>query len=187
LVVCTANRCRSPLAGGLLRATLAERGQSVEVETAGLGPPGFPATDETITVAARRGLDLRDLRSEGLAPASISRADLVLAMERRHLQEIVVTLPSAWPRTFTLKEVVRRGETAGPRQSGELLASWLARVHEQRERRDLMGASPLDDVTDPTGGTVADHEDLARELEDLVGRLADLLRPGLPPIRWSGS
>jgi protein-tyrosine phosphatase len=181
LVVCTANRCRSPLAAALLRASLVTRGLFAEVDTAGLGEPGFPATDPTTAVAARRDLDLGDHRSQPLAPDLIAPADLVLAMERLHVRHVVLTVPSAWPYTFTLKELVRRGEAVGPRPAGASLTTWIARVHDGRDRRDLLGASPLDDLTDPTGGTLAEHEDTARELEDLLDRLVGLAWPHAGP------
>lgn len=188
LIVCTANRCRSPLAAALLDAALTRRGQTVEVLTAGLGAPGLAATDETILVAARHDLDLTDHRSRGIDRALVARADVVLAMERRHVREVVVDDPSAWPRTFTLKELVRRGTAIGPRPDDESLPAWLARAHEGRTHRDLLGASPLDDVDDPSGAPLGDHEDLARELEELVGRIADLIvRSRPPPIRWSSA
>jgi protein-tyrosine phosphatase len=188
LIVCTANRCRSPLAAALLGAVLAEHGDTAEIDTAGLGAPGCAATDETVAVAARRGLDLTAHRSHVLESSLVARADVVLGMERVHVREVVAADPSAWPRTFTLKELVRRGEAIGAREPGETLAGWLARAQEGRRSGDLLGASPLDDMADPTGRPIGDHEDLARELEDLVGRLANLLGPGeRPPIRWSGS
>jgi protein-tyrosine phosphatase len=174
LVVCTANRCRSPLAAAMLRGVLAERATPCEVEAVGLQEPGFPATGETVTVASRRGLDLTDHRSRRLEPALVADADLVLGLERVHVREVVLVAPEAWPRTFTLKELVRRGETIGARNPREPLSAWLARAHQGRQRRDLLGASPLDDVGDPTGSPVGDHEDTARELEDLVGRLVEL-------------
>jgi protein-tyrosine phosphatase len=188
LIVCTANRCRSPLAAALLGAALAEHGETAEIDTAGLGAQGRAATDETMAVAARRDLDLAAHRSRTLEPTLVARADIVLGMERVHVREVVAADPSAWPRTFTLKELVRRGEAVGAQQPGETLAAWLARVGEGRQSRDLLGASPLDDVADPSGRPIGDHEDLAHDLEDLLGRLANLLRPDLqPPIRWLGS
>ena len=178
LIVCTANRCRSPLAAELLRRSLADRGLEGTVDTAGLARPGFPATDETVQIAARRGLDLTGHRSQLLAPSAVEGADLVLGMERRHVREVVLAVPGAWSYTFTIKELVRRAETIGPRRAEESLPAWIARVHEGRQRRELQGASPLDDVADPTGGTLAEHEDTARELEDLLGRLVASAWPG---------
>jgi protein-tyrosine phosphatase len=144
---------------------------TAEVDSAGLGEAGFPATDATVAVAARRGLDLADHRSRRLTADLITPADLVLGMERVHVREVVVARPSAWPRTFTLKELARRAEAVPARTADLTVPAWIARLHEGRERRDLLGVSPLDDVTDPTGGTLAEHEDTARELDALIDRL----------------
>jgi low molecular weight protein-tyrosine phosphatase len=186
LVVCTANRCRSPLAAALLTNALARRGQPAMVETAGLRSAGLPATHETVLVAGRRGFDLGDHESRRLARDEVERVDLVVGMERLHVREIVAASRSAWPRTFTLKELVRRGEAIGPRASDEPLSAWVARVHAGRVPRDLLGASVDDDVADPSGAPVGDHEDLANELEDLIGRLSALVavEPTPPPIAW---
>jgi protein-tyrosine phosphatase len=187
VIVCTANRCRSPLAAELLRSALAARGVPIRVDSAGLGAPGLPATDETVQVAARRGLDLTAHRSERLAADAIAGADLVLAMERRHVRDAVVAVPSAWPYTFTVKELVRRAEAVGPRPAAESFPAWIARVHEGRERSALQGASPIDDLADPTGGTLAEHEDTARELEDLLTRLVACAWPEAEPAESSAA
>jgi protein-tyrosine phosphatase len=177
VVLCTANRCRSPLAAALLHKVLAERGVSAEVDALGLLERGHPAPAETVAVAATRGLDLSDHRSRRLDAAVVSHADLVLAMERRHVREVVAADPVTWPRTFTLKEIVRRGQRSGGRKSGEALTTWIARAHEGRRSRELLGASELDDVADPVGRPLGEHEDLALELEDLTRDLAELMFP----------
>jgi protein-tyrosine phosphatase len=161
----------------LLQNALAARGVAAEVDSAGLGESGFPATDPTASVAARRGLDLADHESQRLTADLIAAADLVLGMERLHVREAVLEHPLAWPRTFTLKELVRRGEAAGERPAVLPLDAWIARAHEGRQRRDLLGGSGVDDLSDPTGGTLAEHEDLARELETLVDRLVEVAWP----------
>lgn len=176
LVVCTANRCRSPLAGAMLEEALARRGVPATVETAGFGGGGQPATRETQAVATARGLDLTGHRSAHLGPR-LADADVVLAMERLHVRDVVVADAGAWPRTFTLKEAVRRGEAVGPRQPGEPLEGWLARVHEGRQTQELLGVSPDDDVADPTGGTRVEHEEMSDELADLISRFVDLAWP----------
>ena len=155
-----------------------------EVDSAGLGEPGFPATESTSAVAARRGLDLAQHQSQLLTADLINSADLVLGMERVHVREVVLASPPAWPRTFTLKELVRRGEALGPIEPGEPLGAWLDRAHEGRRTQELLGASPVDDIADPTGGPIGEHEDLAAELEDLVGGLVNLVCPDeRAPIR----
>jgi protein-tyrosine phosphatase len=177
LLVCTANQCRSPLAGAILSAVAKARGIDLEIGTAGLGGDGAPATDVTVAVAEGRGLDLGEHRSRTLTPDVLEDADLILGMERVHAREAVVLRPSVWPRSFTLKEFVRRAERIGARPPDEDLSVWIARIHAGRERVDLLGASPLDDVSDPTGGTLVEHEDTADVLDDLVERLVRLAWP----------
>jgi protein-tyrosine phosphatase len=176
-LVCTANRCRSPLAAELLGRVLAASSVEAAVDSAGLGDSGFPVTDETAEVTGRRGLDVTSHRSQRVTRDLITDADLVLGMERLHVRDVVIAVPTAWGSTFTLKEFVRRAEAIGPRPAEEPLPTWIARVHAGRQRRDLQGASPLDDVADPTGGTLAEHEDMAREVEALVDRLVDAAWP----------
>jgi protein-tyrosine phosphatase len=175
LLVCTANQCRSPLAGAVLSDAAKARGASIEIETAGLVGDGAPATDATVTVAQQRGLDLSDHRSRALTPDLIAGSDLVLGMERVHVREAVVLLPQAWPLSFTLKEFVRRAEAIGQRRSDEDLAQWIARIHNGRDRVSLLGSSSVDDLNDPTGGTFAEHADTVLELDDLVERLVRLI------------
>lgn len=166
LVVCSANRCRSPMAAAQLRRVLV--GTDVRVLDAGFGDSGWPVTDGTLDAAARQGLDLADHRSARIDAALLASADLVLTMERAHVRDIVVEHPDLWPRTFTLKELVRRAEAHGPRRSDEPLADWLARLADGRSRADLLGASPLDDVADPTSDRTVDHDTTAEDLWDLV-------------------
>ena len=102
-------------------------------------------------------------------------ADLVLGMARQHVREAVVLAPDAWPRTFTLKELVRRGTTIGPRKDGEPLEAWLGRAHIGRTTSSLMGASPDDDIDDPIGKPKAAYQRMVDELDDLVDRLVTLV------------
>ena len=179
VVVCTANQCRSPLAAAILRARLHARGTPASVASVGTSAVAAPATPPTVEAAHRLGLDLDLARHESrrLDASVLDAADLVLAMERRHVQEVVVLAPDAFGRTFTLKEIVRRGSEIGSRRADEPLASWLARVHLGRKAMQLLGSSTADDVADPTVSTMVDHDAMAREVLDLVDRLVALAWP----------
>ena len=177
LVVCTANRCRSPLAAAILRGRLAARGVTARVESVGLLEPGYRATDATVEAAAALGIDLGDHVSRRLDVAQIQEADLIVGMERGHVREVVVFERGAWARTFTLKELVRRATDIGPRTDDEPLRDWLERVHEGRRSVELLGASTDDDVADPAESMLGDHDTTARELADLVDRLVELAWP----------
>lgn len=178
LVVCTANQCRSPLAAAALRATAAERSLGVEVTSAGIQAiDGMPATPPTADAARRIGLDLSTHSSHPLERSEVQTADLVIGLERRHVQEIVLLEPAAFVRTYTLKELVRRGDDFGPREHDEPVAMWLARLHDGRRPMDLLGASADDDVTDPTGSNAVDHRTTADEVGALAAKVLGLLYP----------
>ena len=184
LVVCTANRCRSVMTEALLARRLAAAGVAGRVRSAGLLGQGEPVPPEAVAAMAGYGLDLTRHRSHLVTAAELRGADLVIAMAREHVRHAVVTEPAAWPRTFTLRELLRRGQQAGPRMPGEPLASWLARVQHGRDRVALLGDSPDDDVADPVGGPAHAYVMTATLLDELVGALVDLCweRPsrGLP-------
>lgn len=178
LILCSANQCRSPLAGSLLTREVRLRRLSVDVVTAGFGDPGYPATPPTVAAAAELDLDLAVHESRRVDPDLLAGADLVLGMERRHVREAVVLEPSVWRRAFTLREAVRRVEEVGPRSPDEALRRWLERLSAARDRMSLMGASPDDDVRDPTTDITVDHATTAAQLEDLVRRLVSGVWPG---------
>jgi protein-tyrosine phosphatase len=175
LVVCTANRCRSPMAQLLLERQFASVGELISVGSAGLLESGQPAVEGASRALARRGLDLSSHSSEHLTAEMIEDASLVLGMERAHVREVVVLVPGAWSRTFTVKELVRRGEQAGPRRPDETVEAWLALVHAGRSPQDMLGGDDLDDIADPIGGSLSDFERTALELDESFRRLADLL------------
>jgi protein-tyrosine phosphatase len=173
LLLCTANVCRSPMAQALLARELAARGIAALVCSAGMLGGGASPPGEVVTAMAGRGLDIRAHESRQVTVADLVRADLILGMAREHVRHAVVVHPDAWPRAFTIRELVRRGDLAGPLLPGETLARWLARAHEGRSGLALLGDSPQDDVADPIGGPRSAYERTAAELEQLVGRLAD--------------
>jgi protein-tyrosine phosphatase len=148
-----------------------------QVASAGLGPAGVPPPDGVLEVMLRRGIDLTGHRSTTLTAPMVVSADLVVGMSLRHVQEAVLLEPSAWSRTFRLKEVVQRGEFVGPRLPGQDPAAWVRAAQGDRERSALANVSPEWDVADPFGGPYAGYVATADELDDLTGRLAALLWP----------
>ena len=144
------------------------------MRSAGLLAEGQAAPPGVISALAARGLDVSAHRSHRVTVADLTAAGLVLGMSREHVRHAVVTVPETWSRAFTLKELVRRGEGAGPRQPGEPLAEWLARLNEGRDRAALLGDSPADDVADPVGGPPQAFADTVTLLDGLAARLARL-------------
>jgi protein-tyrosine-phosphatase len=177
LVLCTANICRSVMAEALLSAQLAARGAAVAVSSAGILAEGQPPPAEVLAVMAARGCDVTRHRSRVVGPADLAAADLVLGMAREHVRHAAVLLPEVWPRAFTLRELVGRGQESGARAPGEAVGEWLARAAGGRRRVDLIGAGPAQDVADPFGGPLRAYEATADLLSRLTRDLAALCWP----------
>jgi protein-tyrosine phosphatase len=169
LLLCTANVCRSVMAEAMLSARLAA--QAVPVASAGLLESGQCPPAEVVSVMAARGIDVAGHRSRRVTADDLAAADLVLGLAREHARHAAVLLPDCWPRTFTLRELLRRGQQAGARAPGEPLGDWLARAGGDRRRRDLLGSSADDDVPDPYGGPLAGYQATASLLDRLTSEL----------------
>ncbi len=177
LFVCTGNVCRSPSAALFLRQQLGEAGSEVTVHSAGTVEVDVSPPRALVLEGRAFGIDLADHVPRTVDPDMIQAADLVVGLTREHLRETVVAVPPSFPKTFTLREIVRRGLDAGPRGASEDLGAWLSRLHDGRLPADVMGASPDDDVTDPMGGTRDDYRQMLTEVEALTGTLRDLAWP----------
>ncbi len=172
LFVCTANQCRSPLAEALLRSLLTERRIGADVASAGLMAGGMPATETGVDVLVGRGIEAGRHRSRNIADPDVrlSSADVIIGMERRHVQEVVLLDPALERRAFTLIDLVRRAEAAPPRQDGVRLRAWAEGRSTGRRRSELLGVGD-DAVADPIGRGRDTYEATADLLVDLLGRL----------------
>lgn len=65
IFVCTGNTCRSPMAEGLMKKLLCDRGiDGIEVSSAGLAAyPGDEASEKSVNAAQKYGVDISDHRS----------------------------------------------------------------------------------------------------------------------------
>jgi protein-tyrosine-phosphatase len=92
------------MAEALLRRGLSAEADRIAVESAGTAAwEGQPATDPTIEVAEREGVDISSHRSRRVTPAMVRAADLILVMERAHVAA-VQTLGADPSRTHVLSE-----------------------------------------------------------------------------------
>jgi protein-tyrosine phosphatase len=101
LIVCVGNICRSPTAEVMLRDRL--RGKAIVVESAGLAAlVGQPIDPIAEAVLARNGLTAAGHAARQLSQDMLSAADMVLAMDTRHISAIQALAPQARGKTFLL-------------------------------------------------------------------------------------
>lgn len=157
LCVCTANRCRSPMAMAMLRHLLIQDNVGPEypqhqpnawhVSSAGTwAVEGLPAMSKTISVMREIGLNVEDHRSRSIDLNLLSEQDLILVMEAGHREALALEFPHVAERTHLLSAM----------------------------------AGPAFDIKDPVTGTIADYRDTARLLHSL-------LTDGLPTIKQHGT
>lgn len=97
LVVCTGNICRSPMAEGLLNWMWPrDHYPQFAINSAGTHAlEGSPAEPYANRAVSEYGVDISAHRSRALDPKIVKGADLILAMEQRHVD---VILGLAWGR-----------------------------------------------------------------------------------------
>jgi protein-tyrosine phosphatase len=96
LFVCLGNICRSPTAEGVMRA-LVDREQladAIELDSAGTGSwhVGSPPDERAAHAARSRGLTLEG-RARQVRPSDFETFDLVLAMDRSNMRELLALVP----------------------------------------------------------------------------------------------
>lgn len=114
----------------IARSLLYERSIASEVASAGTEAlDGMEATDGAKITARKLGLDLSEHRSRAVSGDLVAMADLVVAMEPRHVVDLVNEFDAALARTYTLPELAdlvrrsratptshsRRGSAGSPR------------------------------------------------------------------------
>lgn len=174
--MCTAGRCRSPIAAALLENRVSQiHRHGLSVGSVGLKYAGAPVPDLGVSLMAERGIDLAGHRSEPVTLNTIAASDLILGMTREHVRDIVDQAPDAWVKTFTLKDFIRRADPVGPPRRHQRLDDWLAQVGEGREGRHVLGSHPDDEIDDPYGQRAKAWEKVIEELDDLVSTLPRIL------------
>jgi protein-tyrosine-phosphatase len=168
------------MAEGLLRRLFAQTGIGASVGSAGLLPGGVRATPDAVATMAGRRVDISGHVSQTVTQDMVRDTLLILGMTRYHVRELCIGFGAPMERTFTLKELVRRGEEVGGRVRGESVYAWLGRVSTGRRTADLIGDDPVDDIADPVGQPRHVHEVTADELDDQLRRFVALVA-GAPP------
>jgi protein-tyrosine phosphatase len=176
LVVCTANVCRSPVVAKLLQRALDEQPSSGAWVVTSAGTADVCADADPYTVAAAKavGIDLVRHRRRTLSKQILDTdgRDLVLTMTREQLRYAVALDHTAWPRTFTLKQLARVAAQSAPDAAGDTFTSWLRSCGGGRRPAEMVNPDPLDDIDDPSGAPRQEHDAMIAEAASLVATLA---------------
>lgn len=96
LFVCLGNICRSPTAEGIFRHLARQRGLEAELSIDSAGTSGWhqgePSDSRTRAAARRRGITWEH-RARRVVPADFTRFDLLVAMDRRNLADLLAAAP----------------------------------------------------------------------------------------------
>jgi protein-tyrosine phosphatase len=92
LFVCLGNICRSPLAEGIFRSVLEERGleSAFEIDSAALGDwhVGSPPDPRSVSIASRFGIDISGQRARQVSAADFTRFDVIFGMDRDNVRRL---------------------------------------------------------------------------------------------------
>ena len=168
LVICTANICRSPMTEALLRSAVEKRGLDVLVESAGFLFQDKEATPVVVDIMGERGLDISSHRSRKVTAESINTADLVVAMERRHVRDLTLLADDAVSRIDTIGGLVARLHGV----DGESPAQRISAAIAPRVAGDMLGRG-ADEVDDPFGKSKRVNRATADRLTELSQALID--------------
>ncbi len=121
LVVCTGNICRSPIAERLLRKHLPDK----KIDSAGVGAlVGHAADDTACLISQRNDLSLDGHLAQQFSSSLARKYDLILAMEKEHVEQISKIAPEARGKTMLLGYWIGQKEIPDPyRKSYEAFES----------------------------------------------------------------
>ena len=123
LVVCVGNICRSPVGERLLQKLLPNK----EIASAGIAAEksrliGKPADEIATLVAAENGVSLEEHQSQQVTPQLCAQYDLILVMEKEHMEALTQISPEARGKTMLFGQWVGQKDIPDPyRQSREAI------------------------------------------------------------------
>ena len=104
LFVCTGNTCRSPMAEGLMRKTIAGR---EDIATASAGVAAFPGSSmsgETEQILKSKDAAIEGFQSQPVTPELLEQASHVFAMTESHLAILMAHFPEHEDKYYLLRE-----------------------------------------------------------------------------------
>lgn len=121
LIVCTGNICRSPIGERYLQKLLPNK----KITSAGVGAlKDHDADESAVNIALKHNLSLDGHKGRQFTPSLARKYDLILAMEKSHIEQISRIAPEARGKTMLFGEWIGRKDIPDPyRKSEEAFAS----------------------------------------------------------------
>ncbi|MGE5494092.1 MAG: low molecular weight protein arginine phosphatase [Burkholderiales bacterium] len=139
LFVCTGNTCRSPMAEEVADDAAGRSTQynDITFDSAGtFACEGEPATEEAIEVMRELGLDLEKHKAQQFTKELAEWADIILAMEARHIEEMEAMAPDEEHKMHTLLGYAQ-GVDGYPGESGyDIMDPYKEGIDVYRKARD---------------------------------------------------
>ena len=157
----------------LLDRALLKRGVDAIVESGGFLEGGASACATMSALGSDVGLDLSFHKSRAVDSFVLGDARLVLAMERRHARDLMVSFDVGYERIFTVGGFVAQASSMPPK--GEGLDEWLERLAPHRTHAEFLGVQCDDDIADPHGESKRIHRRAFDHLQFAMDRVADIL------------
>ncbi|VTQ53636.1 arsenate reductase/protein-tyrosine-phosphatase family protein [Rahnella aceris] len=116
LVVCTGNICRSPIGERYLRQALPGK----RIDSAGTSAlVDSPADATAVTIAEKHGLSLDNHKGRQYTSSLGRQYDLILVMEKSHLEKITRISPEARGKTMLFAHWLNQREIPDPYRKSE--------------------------------------------------------------------
>jgi len=152
----------------LLRATAEKCGLAISVESAGFLTQDEEATPVVVDIMRERGFDISSHRSRKVTAEIVNTADLVVAMERRHVRDLALLANDAVARIDTLGGLVARLQGV----DGESPKERISAASATRVASDMLGRG-ADEIDDPFGKSKRVNRHTADRLTELSQALID--------------
>jgi protein-tyrosine-phosphatase len=132
LIVCTGNICRSPIGERYLRKLLPDK----KIDSAGTGALiGYAADESAIKIASKNNMSLEGHKGTQFTVALGRQYDLILVMERTHLEQISRMAPEVRGKTMLFGHWLDQKEIPDPyRKSEEAFASVYQLIEQAGQR-----------------------------------------------------